>query len=264
MTPSPQVSAWFTKEAAGVITLAWVDNAANEDGFGIERKTGTNGTFTRIATVGSNVNSYTDSGLTAGNTYCYRVNTAGASAYTNETCKTMPTATVTIVATPTFSPAGGTFTDSVIVTLQTATSGASVYYTIDGSAPTESSTPYTGQITLTSNTVLNAKAFRAGSNPSGQASASFTIVEPLAQLTLSWNDNSNNESNFEIERKTGTSGTYARVTLVGANANSYVDTTVTRGVTYCYRVRAVNSTGASAYANEACGTAAELQVSSSG
>jgi hypothetical protein len=75
---------------------------------------------------------------------------------------------------------------------------------------------------------------------------SFTVVPPLAQLTLSWNDNSTNESNFEIERKTGTSGTYARVTLVGANSNSYVDTNVTRGVTYCYRVRAVNTTGASA------------------
>jgi hypothetical protein len=45
MTPSSQVSAWFTKEATGTITLAWADNSANENGFGIERKTGTNGTF---------------------------------------------------------------------------------------------------------------------------------------------------------------------------------------------------------------------------
>jgi len=172
-------------------------------------------------------------------------------------------ATVTTVATPTISPAGGTFTDSVAVTLQTATSGASIYYTTDGSAPTEASTPYTGPITLPNNATLNVKAFKAGSNASAQASASFTIVKPLAQLSLSWNDNSNNESNFEIERKTETSGTYARVTLVGANVNSYVDSTVTLGVTYCYRVRAVNSVGVSAYTNEACGTATELQVSSS-
>jgi hypothetical protein len=167
------------------------------------------------------------------------------------------------VATPAINPAGGSFTDSVSVTLQTATSGASIHYTTDGSAPTQSSTSYTGPITLISNTVLSAKAFKSGSNPSAQASANFTIVPSLAQLTLSWNDNSSNEGNFEIERKTGTSGTYTRVTLVGANATSYVDTTVTRGVTYCYRVRAVNTAGASAYTNEACGTATELQVSSS-
>src|SRR5262249_52819490 len=61
-------------------------------GFGIERKTGTNGTFAQIATVAANVTSYSDSSVVAGNAYCYRVNafnTVGASGYTNEACKTM-------------------------------------------------------------------------------------------------------------------------------------------------------------------------------
>jgi Chitobiase/beta-hexosaminidase C-terminal domain len=83
MTPSSQVSAWFTgntsdsmtlnsiskaSDEANVITLAWTDNPNNEDGFRIERKTGTNGTFTQIATVTANVNSYSDSSVVAGNT----------------------------------------------------------------------------------------------------------------------------------------------------------------------------------------------------
>jgi Chitobiase/beta-hexosaminidase C-terminal domain len=190
--------------------------------------------------------------------------TGGGVTKTTNFILTVNPATIATVATPTINPAGGSFTDSVSVTLQTATPGASIYYSTDGSAPSESSTPYMGQITLTSNTILNAKAFKARSNPSAKASASFTIVASLAQLTLSWNDNSTNESNFEIERKTGTNGTYTRISLIGANANSYVDTAVTRGVTYCYRVRAVNTAGASAYTNEACATATELQVSSSG
>jgi hypothetical protein len=67
MAPSSQASAWFTKEAAGVITLTWADNSNNETGFGVERKAGTNGTFAQIATVAGNVNSDTDSGLLAGN-----------------------------------------------------------------------------------------------------------------------------------------------------------------------------------------------------
>jgi hypothetical protein len=75
-----------------------------------------------------------------------------------------------------------------------------------------------------------------------------------AQLTLSWQDNSTNEDNFAIQRKTGTSGTYTQVAMVAANTVSYVDTGVSSGVTYCYRVDATNSAGPSSYTNEACAT----------
>ena len=167
-----------------------------------------------------------------------------------------PSGSTSTVATPTISPNGGSFTGSVSVTLQTTTSGASIYYTTDGSTPTQSSTLYTGAFTLTSSAMVNTIAFKSGSNPSTQATASFTITLLPSQLTLTWQDNSNDEDNFTIERKTGTSGTYTQIALVAANSNSYVDTTVTKGINYCYRVRAVNSAGASAYTNEACGTVA--------
>jgi hypothetical protein len=50
---------------------------------------GTTGIYTQIATVGANVTSYTDTNLTEGAIYCYRVaafNSAGSSAYTIEGC----------------------------------------------------------------------------------------------------------------------------------------------------------------------------------
>ncbi len=168
-----------------------------------------------------------------------------------------PSGSTSTVATPTISPNGGSFTGSVSVTLQTAASGASIYYTIDGSAPTQSSTLYTGAFTLTSSAMVNAIAFKSGSNPSAQASADFTVLAPVAapaQLTLTWQDNSNDEDNFAIERKTGTNGAYSQLASVAVNVTSYLDTDVTSGVTYCYRVQAVNSAGASAYTNEACKT----------
>jgi cytochrome c551/c552 len=159
------------------------------------------------------------------------------------------------VATPTITPNGGSFTNSVSVTLQTATSGASIFYTTNGSTPTQTSTPYTGAFNLTNNATVKAIAFKSGSNPSAQASVSFTIAAPsAAKLTLTWQDNSTNEANFAIKRKTGTSGNYAQIAMVPANMVSYVDTAVISGIIYCYQVAATNSGGTSSYTNEACAT----------
>lgn len=67
------------------IDLTWTDNASDEDGFRIERSLdGT--TFTMIAAVGANSNSYSDTGLSTATTYYYRVyayNGRGNSAYSN-------------------------------------------------------------------------------------------------------------------------------------------------------------------------------------
>ena len=67
------------------IDLTWADNANNESGFRIER--GPDGvSFAEIATVGANVTSYSNTGLTANTTYYYRVrayNSAGNSSYSN-------------------------------------------------------------------------------------------------------------------------------------------------------------------------------------
>src|SRR5206468_3437394 len=81
------------------------------------------------------------------------------------------------VATPLISPNGGSYSGSVSVTMQTAISGASIYYTIDGSTPTQSSTLYTGSMTLTSSRTVRAKAVKNGYNASTEASASFTISQ---------------------------------------------------------------------------------------
>jgi hypothetical protein len=163
---------------------------------------------------------------------------------------------VATVATPTISPNGGSFAGSVTVTLATATSGAFVYFTLDGSTPTQSSFLYTGTVTLTASGQVKAKAFKDGYTPSSEASASFVLTTKFKDLQLSWLDNSSNESGFAIQRKTGTTGTFAQIATVGANVTSYKDTGLSAGTTYCYRVKAQNSAGDSGYTNEACKTTA--------
>jgi alpha-tubulin suppressor-like RCC1 family protein len=67
------------------------------------------------------------------------------------------------VGTPTFSLAAGTYVvaASVSTTVSSATSAASIYYTLDGSEPTSSSTPYTGALTITQTVTLKARAYKA-------------------------------------------------------------------------------------------------------
>jgi parallel beta-helix repeat protein len=82
------------------------------------------------------------------------------------------------------TPTGGLFSGPVSVTMQTATSGASIYYTTDGSTPTQSSAPYTGIMTLTSSATVKTTAFKSGYNRSAEATASFTISAATAGSSM--------------------------------------------------------------------------------
>jgi hypothetical protein len=79
------------------------------------------------------------------------------------------------VETPTFNPPGGTYPTAQSVTLATATPGASIRYTLDGSTPTATSTLYTGPITIAASATVNAIGLKAGLFNSAVASASYTI-----------------------------------------------------------------------------------------
>src|ERR1017187_5461970 len=62
----------------------------------------------------------------------------------------IPSCSLGTVATPTFSPAAGTYASAQTVTIGDATSGATIYYTKNGITPTTSSTAYSGPITVSS------------------------------------------------------------------------------------------------------------------
>ena len=83
------------------------------------------------------------------------------------------------VETPAFDPAACSFFPSTNVAISCATLGATIRYTLDGTAPTASSTPYTAPIALTATTTVKARAYAEGMNPSAVATATYTYVDPV-------------------------------------------------------------------------------------
>ncbi len=79
------------------------------------------------------------------------------------------------VATPTFSPPGGTYISAQSVRITCATSGATIRYTTNGSEPTTNSPTYSSPINVSSTTTIKAKGFKNGWTPSSTASATYTI-----------------------------------------------------------------------------------------
>jgi predicted phage tail protein len=85
--------------------------------------------------------------------------------------------------------------------------------------------------------------------PAAPAAPSGLTAELQAgpQVSLLWTDNATDETGFVIERADN-GGAFSILANVGVDSVSYVDTAVTAGNSYDYRVAAVNQGGASAYA----------------
>lgn len=90
-----------------------------------------------------------------------------------------------VVATPTITPGTGSYEESQTVTITTTTEGADIYYTTDGSEPTESSTKYTGEFTVSETTTIKAIAVKADMDNSAVAEAELTISVGIHALDIS-------------------------------------------------------------------------------
>lgn len=84
------------------------------------------------------------------------------------------------VATPTFSPSGGTYSSGRMITISCETEEVKIYYTTDGSSPTESSVLYSEPFMIESDTILRARAYKRGWNESEIAEAEYIITGFLA------------------------------------------------------------------------------------
>ncbi len=82
------------------------------------------------------------------------------------------------VEAPVFNPAPDEFIAEVEVGITTATPNAAIYYTTDGTEPTDASTEYTGKIMLTETTTIKAIGYAGDLKPSIVTSGEF-IVHPV-------------------------------------------------------------------------------------
>jgi len=261
------------------IDLRWTDHSDTEQGYKIERKIG-GGIFQRIASVGASVTAYSEINLTPLMQYCYRVYAFAAndsSTYSNESCATtlnLPTALVAISPNQAEQSRiiGVTITGQNTHFMQ-GSGTTSVRFIQGGSIINATGFFANGDRLLSANFTIPRTASTGLWDVAVQApidglltltngfkilliSASNLNAMPISsrQINLSWIDNSGTEQGYKIERRTGLAGTYQEIAAVGTNVTSYQNTGLVPQTPYCYRVRAFDANGNSAYSNEVCAT----------
>jgi hypothetical protein len=128
----------------------------------------------------------------------------------------------------------------------------------EGSGTTINSSIGTFPGTLTNGpTWVAGSPFNAVINPITPPTApSLLLTAPTSNnaVYLLWQDNSNNETNFKIERSSNGGSTFTLAGTVGTGVTAFEDSGLAASTEYCYRVFAENSAGASAYSNTSCTT----------
>ena len=261
----------------GDVVLTWTDNSTNEDGFVVEQKNTLAGPFAESLIKAKDSIGVKVTGLTGNSTYCFRLRAfhgTAVSAYSNESCNLVVPPAVkpgNVTVTPAegsltftldwedndtnetdyriqYSLGGGAFTDFVLAPFLPADTTSYSAAIVAGDIGTEFKfkvgaenaicTPaFSGTISAT---YLGAPT---GLSATAGAAASATI-------TLSWTDNSANETKYEISRSTSANAAFSKIAEVNKNITSYSDSGLAIGTTYFYRVRAANSVAASAESNE--------------
>ena len=119
--------------------------------------------------------------LASYNNVYVRIQYAGSNAIRAIDDITLTVATPKNVATPTFNVESGDFFGTQNVTIACATDGAEIYYTLDGTTPTKSSTKYTGAIAVSTTTTINAIAYN-GEDDSNVATVTLTFPTVYANI----------------------------------------------------------------------------------
>jgi len=264
------------------IELAWVDNSLNETQFTVQRYDQLNGVWVNFDVLPANTTSYVHVIGETSENFIFRVmasnvigdtrvypapsvgfpNTSMDSYSNTELVYTVPPAEPSdLVAALQSGPQilltwtdnavnetgftieravnGGGFVplimlaaDSVSFTDTTIVSGDSYVYRI-------ASVNHAGQSNWVETAVVETL-------PPAAPSDLLAVLDVGPQIVLQWTDNATNESGYVVERSVD-GGEFLSVETLLANATSYTDLSVLSGVTYVYRIAAINNAGLSTW-----------------
>jgi len=281
--PFAPTSLKITSVSSNQINLSWYDNSDNEIGFRIERKTAGK-QYEEIYLTLANVTTYEDKRLKPNTTYYYRVkayNQAGNSSDSNEVEATTfdipPYPPSNLLAKPISTGQIDLFWQDNSNNEQ----GFKIERSKDGKDYSQitmlsaNATTYQDKDLLQNTTYYyRVKAYNSlgDSGYSNEVACKTLDVVPSAptnlktiailpdKIKLTWQDNSNNELGFRIERKRKDETTYSHLTTISKNITEYEDRGILPNVTYLYRVCASNDEGCSEYSNESLAEIIQLQV----
>ncbi|MBN1672640.1 MAG: lamin tail domain-containing protein [Kiritimatiellae bacterium] len=265
------------------VDLGWHDNSGNEAGFKIDRRLTGTSEWVRIATLGPDTASYSDSGLPEETTFYYQVkayNGAGSSAYT-----AVAGATTLAGGLPPAAPSGVTAaaqSSSEIMLAWTDNSDNESGFKIDRR---QSGTSEWGRIaTLGAGTTRHTdtglppetkfyyvvKAYNTDGDSAdsnvGEATTPAMAQPPAAPGSLSavavswsaiqvmWADNSDDETGFKIDRRQSGTDEWVRIATLGAGTTTHTDPGLSAQTKFYYMVKAYNAAGNSAYTAVAAAT----------
>lgn len=254
--------------SATQVRVSWQDTSAIESGFVIERKLG-DGAWTALATVSTNMTAWIDSTVQPGTTYTYRVaarNAIGSSAWTQSAAVSTPRAAPAAVSILQANPISSTGI-SLSWSNVADESGYRIEYVLDENWITL--TTLAADVTNFTDTLTPevTRQYRVISfNESGAAAPSpvvsattlplppaapqslTAILDETGAISLSWLDNSTNETEFMLERSVN-GGEWSALATLPPDATAYADAPVLASTVYAYRVRAIGLGGTGEYSD---------------
>lgn len=266
---------------ADQITLTWQDNAGNETSYEVWR----NGVL--LTTLATDSGTFVDSALTQNTTYTYEVRAVNPAGFASSgvisvhTSYAPPAAPGNLVAAPV------AFNQVTLTWVDNAGNETSYEVWRNGALLT---TLGVNAVTYVDNTVTENTAYSylvKAVNPAGAvASNEVTLTTPFSvplaptgltvlggaagagvQATLSWTDVAFNESSYVVESQLSTAGAacnaagaWTALSTLAAGSTGTTDATTAAGASYCYRVKAVNAAGSSAWAMSATAVTMPLVV----
>lgn len=245
------------------LAVSWTNNSGDESGFSIERCLGVNCTlFGQIATVGAGLTSYTDA-FNVSNAARYRVrafNSAGYSGYSNS-AEIVLVSTGDALARMTASPISGPAPLTVMFDGSTSTAlNGTISTWVWSFGDNQTATGMTVGHTYAAPGVYAAslKVTTAGTFSSASSTAMIiTVTPPLlvapndlsatspvrGQIRLAWSNPPSSTNKLTLQRcKGATCSSFTQIASLATSATSYMDSKVSPGTTYKYRLIASDAT----------------------